>query len=190
MRGPSVWTPLHVVRPALDHAVVEFDLVCTPGLEWRDWRVLLFQLWLIDNVELEGMPSRADRPKKREVISYPHAERLLRHFDFDQLASSRLVHLRSGRIHYDLHLRDPKQVADVTAIEASHVDTKEPSATTLERRAALYHAAWVQEGRPPAWTAEQFHAAALARNPDDPLLHGKIEDRTKRAAARAARAKG
>jgi hypothetical protein len=118
--------------------------------------------------------------KEREIVETSEGEWRRTQFSYDDRVYGFVF--RSGLwepIGYDVQIRRARAAANEPQI----------AKRKLERRADLYHEAWLQAGKPPSWTAEQFHREAQALFPTDPLLLGKIQDRTKRAAAKAARAK-
>ncbi len=100
---PDDWTPLFDILDTFEQAVAAYNLVCPPGDEVTDWRLVLLFLWVGDQIEFGGRLGRPDAPFA--VIAYPKAERRPAHFALDLVGQARLLHRTSQQVYYDLHVR-------------------------------------------------------------------------------------
>jgi len=179
---PATWTPLVALQAYLQRKLAEYDANCPPGEEVYDWRRFVLLLWASgDLLDLGGNANSDDRTV--DEIPYPLQDRHPDNFHSAMLDQGRLVHVGSGRIFHNLHLRDRRAEhhAEALTTAAARLAAKKSENArnaAFVDRCKLVYAVWERQGYPGDWSSETAFQSTILANPNRSVL--QVDDRARR----------
>jgi hypothetical protein len=164
------WMPLDPALAMLDRVIEEFKarrVAASRSPPWLSNSIeLAFHLWGLDFIEFGGR-ERPSASAEMHVMDYLVTERFPAAFigpPFFILSGNRMQHRASGRLHYDVHVRERRPGVLASLPQRKGVE---------ERRAELVRSVWVKAGRP-EWTHKEAFEAAREAHPGHELLNCSV----------------